>query len=71
MAKTRLAGIDPDIVRNVISKQAALIVLTRQKEYIETLIHDGLLSEKDGEVFFRKFRQDELAIRKARREDFK
>ncbi|CAM9121030.1 unnamed protein product, partial [Ectocarpus fasciculatus] len=54
----RLSKIDPEIIKSVISKQAALIVLSRQKEYIESLIHDGLLSEKDGEVFFDKFRRD-------------
>jgi hypothetical protein len=71
MAKARLAQIDPEIIRSVNSKQAALIVLTRQKEYIESMIHDGVLTEKDGDVFFDKFRKDEVAVRNARREDFK
>lgn len=71
LAKDRLSKIDPEIIKSVISKQAALIVLSRQKEYIESLIHDGLLSEKDGEVFFDKFRRDEASIRAARRDDFK
>jgi hypothetical protein len=71
MAKTRLALIDPQIIRSVITKQASLIILTRQKEYIESMIHDGLLTDKDGDVFFGKFRQDELAVRAARRQDFK
>lgn len=71
LAKNRLAQINPTIMKSVISKQAALIVLTRQKEYVESLIHDGLLSDKDGDVFYNKFRKDELDIRAARRADFK
>ena len=71
LASERLKRIDNEIIRGVMSKQAALILLTRQREYIETMIHDGLLSDKDGDVFYDKFRSDEAAIRAARREDFK
>ncbi len=70
-AKKRLAEIDKAVIESVITKQAALILLTRQAEFIEGMIHEGLLTEKDGDVFFEKFRRDEVLIRKSRREDFK
>ncbi len=70
-AKKRLAAMNPKIVASVVTKQAALILLWKQKEFIENLIHEGLLDTKDGDIFFEKFKKDELSIRKERRADFK
>ena len=70
-AKKRLADIDKAVIESMITKQAALILLKRQAEFIEGMIHEGLLTDKDGDVFFEKFRRDEGLIRKSRRDDFK
>jgi hypothetical protein len=64
-----LETIDKDIVASVLSKQAALVLLTKQAEFVTDMIQEGLLTEKDGDVFFDKFRQDEVEIRKERRKD--
>ena len=70
-AKDMLARIDKKYIESVIAKQAALILLQRQTEFIENMMNEGLLTEKDVEIFFDKFREDESEIRLARREDFK
>lgn len=66
-----LARIDKNYIGSVIAKQAALILLKRQTEFIENMMQEGLLTEKDVEIFYDKFREDEVEIRLARRDDFK
>lgn len=66
-----LRGIDDEIISSVQTKQAALVLLARQTHLVEHMMHEGLLSEKDGEVFFEKFREDEVMIRKSRRRDYR
>jgi hypothetical protein len=66
-----LDSLDSEIIASVQTKQAALVLLTRQTHLVESMMHEGLLSEKDGDVFFEKFREDEVIIRKARRRDYR
>jgi hypothetical protein len=66
-----LRGVDSEIISSVRTKQAALVLLARQTHLVEHMMHEGLLSEKDGEVFFEKFREDEVEIRKSRRKDYR
>ena len=47
-AKELLKSINPNDVRKVNTHRAAKIVLLKQAEIIHTIVHDGILSEKNA-----------------------
>lgn len=66
-----LSLIDQKVLQSVISKQAALSLLKTQASFIKNMIHEGLMTEKDGELFFEEISKDEIRIKNERLKDLK
>jgi len=65
-AQAAIRLMDNEMVRSIVSKQVAEIVLEKQRRYIHDLMHGGLLSQKEGAEMLEAVAQD-LAKRYAAR----
>jgi hypothetical protein len=65
-AQAAIRLMDNEMVRSIVSKQVAEIVLEKQRRYIHDLMHGGLLSQKEGAEMLEGVAQD-LARRYAAR----
>lgn len=70
-ARNQLFEINSTIVQNIVTRQAATMILNKQKEYVLEMSSTGLLTTTDAEQFFESILHDLNRIEKIRQLEFR
>ena len=67
-AKRMLADIHVEQMHGIVEKQAARHILCKQTEFINEMLHEGMITGIDAQLFFKEISKDVKRIEKARKE---